>query len=109
MNQLELEQEMVDGGRDRARHHIERNEEQGRGHDNPYAQAVYRRYVQPLADLIQTFLSEVKRGVQSGVKPLLRDFEPLTLSYLTVRAILDSMVEEDNRLVRLSTSLGRTV
>lgn len=109
MNQLELEQEMVDGGRQKAMDHIHNNEDKGAAHNNPYAQAVYRRFVIPLSELIQTYLSEKKRGVQAGAKGLLRGFDPLVLSFITVRSVLDFLAYEDNRLTLASSNLGRTI
>ena len=109
MNQLELEQEMVDGGRQRAMDHINNNEEAGRAHNNPYAQAVYRRFVVPLSELISTYLNEKKRGVQAGAKGLLRGFDPLVLSFITVRSVLDFMAYEDNRVTLAASNLGRTI
>ena len=90
MNQLELEQTMVDGGRAKAVAHLRNNEESGRGYDNPYAQAVYRRYVVPMSEVIAGYVAEVKRGVQAAAKGLLREHDPLVLAFITVRAILGS-------------------
>ncbi|WYW03131.1 RNA polymerase [Pseudomonas phage vB_PpuP-Hammaste-2] len=109
MNQVELEKDMVDGGRAKALAHIHNNEDRGQAHNNPYAQAVYRRFVQPLADLIQTYLTEKKRGVQAGAKQLLRDFDPLVLSFITTRTLLDFMSSEDSRVTAVAGSLGRTI
>lgn len=109
MNQLELEQMMVDGGRARAVAHLRNNEESGRGYDNPYAQAVYRRFVEPMAEVIGAYLGEVKRGVQAAAKGLLREHDPLVLSFITIRAILGSSQEERLTLVKLAENIGRTV
>lgn len=109
MNQLELEAEMVSGGRDRAMNHINNNEDGGHGYNNPYAQAVYRRFVSPLGDLIQAYLAEVKRGVQASAKGMLRDFDPMVLSFITVRTLLGTVGTDDPRLANASASLGRLV
>lgn len=108
MNQIELEQMMLDGGRARVLGHINRNEEAGAAHNNPYAHAIYRRFVQPLADLITTFTSEIKRGVQSRGKAELRAFEPEVLAYMTIRCAINS-VTEDTPLAALASELGKTV
>ncbi|WYW04337.1 RNA polymerase [Pseudomonas phage vB_PpuP-Kurepalu-1] len=108
MNQIELEQMMLDGGRARVLGHINRNEEAGAAHNNPYAHAIYRRFVQPLADLITTFTSEIKRGVQSRGKALLRDFDPQVLAYMTIRGVLDSMVEEAT-VTSVASSVGKSI
>lgn len=110
MNQRELERDMVSGGRDRAVAHLERNAENGRAYDNPYAQAVYRRYIQPMADMLQAYLAEVKRGVQAGAKGLLRQHDPLVLAFITIRDVL-GIVNSDERvtLTKLAEGVGKTV
>lgn len=110
MNQIELEQEMVDGGRARALGHIKRNEDKGAGYNNPYAQAVYRRFIEPLAQLIETYINEQKGGgVLSRSKVLLKDFDPKLLAYITVRVILGEISYVDNRLTRMSMMIGSSV
>lgn len=109
MNQVELEQEMIDGGREKITRMIERNEEEGAGYNNPYAQAVYRRFVFPLADLIEVYLSEVKRGVQASAKQLLRGFDPTVLALFTVRAALTTVSADPPRVTKTAMELGRTI
>lgn len=110
IDQLELEKEMVDGGRAKAIAHIRNNEDKGRGYDNPYAAAVYRRYVQPMAEILTQYLAEVKRGVQASAKGLLREHDPLVLAFITVRNIL-GIVSQDERitLAKLAEGIGKTV
>jgi DNA-directed RNA polymerase len=110
MDQLTLEQEMLDGGRSRAVAGIKRNEEAGQAYNNPYAQAVYRRYVQPLADTITEYVSEVKGGVMASGKVLLRNHDPLVLSFITVRHILGVVSSKESvTLYQLSNAVGRSV
>jgi len=110
MNQHDLEQDMVTGGRDKAIAHLQRNEDNGRAYDNPYAQAVYRRYVQPMAAMLGSYLAEVKRGVQASAKGLLREHDPLVLAFITIRHIL-GVVSTDERvtLAKLAEAIGKTV
>lgn len=110
MDQVTLEQEMLDGGRERAIAGIKRNEDAGQGYNNPYAQAVYRRYVQPLADMLTAYLTTVSRGVHASGRELLRQHDPLVLSFITVRHAL-GVVNSDERvtLSKLAQTIGRTV
>lgn len=110
MNQSELEAQMVDGGRTRTIEHLKRNEDTGQAFNNPYAQAVYRRYVQPMAALLTAYVAERKRGVQAGAKALLREHDPLVLAFITVRHIL-GVVSTDERvtLARVAEAIGKTV
>lgn len=110
MNQLDLERDMVDGGRAKAAAHLKNNEDKGRAYDNPYAQAVYRRFIQPMAEMLTAYLAEVKRGVQANSKGLLREHDPLVLAFITVRAILGVVSQEERiTLAKLAENIGKTV
>lgn len=109
MNQIELEEEMLDGGRKRALKHIENNEEAGQAYNNPYAQAVYRRFVQPLAELVEQYCTMTTRGPKARARMLIREMDPMVLAFITVRSILAGVADSENRLTALSTQLGRSV
>lgn len=110
MNQQQLEKLMVDGGRERALGHIQRNEDKGQAYNNPYAQAVYRRYVIPMAEILTQYLGEAKRGVQAAAKGLLRDHDPYVLAFITVRQCLTTANESEQKtLASLAVDVGRTV
>lgn len=108
MNQLELEQEMVDGGRERMLSMLRNNEDKGKAFNNPYAPVVYRRFIQPLADSISTYVTTIKRGVHGGAKTLLRPHDPLALAFITVRACLAGAIDGQG-LSSLSATIGRQV
>lgn len=59
--QQEVELEAYGYGRDRAAQRIDRREDRGQADENPYAQAVYRRFVLPLAEAIKAE-QDKKRG-----------------------------------------------
>lgn len=110
LNQHELEQDMVSGGREKAMAHLQKNEDGGRAYDNPYAQAVYRRYVQPMASMLESYLAEVKRGVQASAKGLLREHDPLVLAFITIRHVLGVVsTAERVTLAKLAETIGKTV
>lgn len=110
MNQLELEQEMADGGRAKALSRFRENEEAASAHDNPYAQALYRRYILPMRDAIKLYVGTKKRGVASKNKGLLRDEDPLTLAFIAIRGLMDACLEQTEvKLAATAVSLGRTV
>lgn len=72
LSQVELELETYDYGVDRMRNAIKRNEERGSADNNPYAQAVYRRFVLPLADRIQADVEKPRIGRSQAHVALLR-------------------------------------
>lgn len=110
VTQVELERQMVSGGRDKVIGHLRRNEESGHGYDNPYAQAVYRRYVMPMAEILTEYLGEVKRGVQAQAKGKLREHDPLVLAFITVRTCLGSANMTDRMLfTTVALQVGRLV
>lgn len=60
--QVELELEAYQFGKARMAAAMRGNEEKGRAHNNPYAQAVYRRFVLPLAEIIREDLAAKRVG-----------------------------------------------
>lgn len=110
MNQQEVEALMVDGGRAKAMASFARNEEKGTAHNNPYAQAVYKRFVLPLAEMIELYCNEKKRGVAAAAKGMLRGIAPQAAAFLTVRALLDvAGAEQEHPCTWVSRSIGQTI
>lgn len=110
MNQVEVEQMMVDGGRERALASFHRNEEKGTAHNNPYAAALYRRYVEPLSKMIQVYCEEKKRGVQAAAKGLLRKIDPVAAAFLTVRHCIDmGALDSGNPATTAARNIGQTI
>ena len=110
MDQIALEQEMVDGGRNQVIGHLRRNEDSGQAYNNPYAQAIYRRYVLPMAEILTEYLAEVKRGVQAQAKGLLREHDPLVLAFITVRHAIGAASQSERvTFASLAEQIGKTV
>lgn len=72
LSQAELELETYAFGQERMRKAIERNEDKGGAPNNPYAQAVYRRFVLPLAERIRVDIDSPRIGRAQAHVPLLR-------------------------------------
>lgn len=110
VSQEELEQQMVDGGRAKVLGSFKRNEEAGAAHNNPYAAAVYRRFVQPLADLIDSYCAEQKRGVRAASKSLMRPHDPMALAFMTVRLLMDTTMQaKNNAPTAVARLLGQSI
>jgi DNA-directed RNA polymerase len=72
LTQVELELETYSFGKERMEKSIARNEEKGGADNNPYAQAVYRRFVLPLAERIRADIDSPRIGRSQAHVPLLR-------------------------------------
>lgn len=92
--QVELELEAYAFGKDRMRKSIERNEEQGGGYNNPYAQAVYRRFVLPLAEAVALDVNTPRIGRAQAHVPLLKGMDPEAVAFVAVRALLGSLLAD---------------
>lgn len=110
MNQIDLEAEMVDGGRRAAMARFEYSEAHGNAASNPYGAAILRRFIQPLAEGLKEYLTKSQRGVAGKAKGLIREVDPITLAYITVRGVINGcLAEADVPLIRVAQSIGRTV
>lgn len=107
MRQIELEENMRSAGIQRARAMMENNEEKGRADNNPYAQALYRRFLLPLIEVIKTAQeASGKPGRRAAHVNLLRDLEPATVAVLAVRCTLDHLMKHSHDDVR---KIGRAI
>jgi DNA-directed RNA polymerase len=79
-------------GRRRAETLMAKNEEGGRANNNPYAQAIYRRFVLPLAELIREDCAGRKPGRRKAHSKLLEALDPEAVAYLAVRSTMNSML-----------------
>ena len=90
--QRELELEAYAFGQERMRKSIERNEESERAHNNPYANAVYRRFVLPLAAQIKLDIEQPRIGRAQAHVPLLRGMDYEAVAFVAVRAALADLL-----------------
>lgn len=88
LSQVELELETYAFGKERMRTSIERNEDNGGAANNPYAQAVYRRFVLPLAERIKADLTSPRIGRAQAHVPLLKGTDPEAVAFVAVRGAL---------------------
>lgn len=69
-----------------------RNEEGGRANNNPYAQAIYRRFVLPLAEIIREDIANKRPGRRKAHTVLLEPMDPEAVAYLAVRNTLNTLM-----------------
>lgn len=92
MNQAELENEIAASGKARAERLMANNEEAGRAHNNPYTQAVYRRFVLPLARMIEDDMIVKGPGARKAHVALLTPIDPEAVAFIAVRAVLSTLL-----------------
>lgn len=92
MTQADLERTMYDFGKARAERMMTSNEEGGRANNNPYAQSVFRRFVLPLASIIQDDLDTKGPGRRKAHTVLLSGMNPEAVAFLAVRHTLNAMM-----------------
>ncbi len=109
LTQAELEEEMVVGGRNRMLSMIDRNEAGGGAANNPYASAVMRRFVKPIADSIEADVTVPKPGRNKAHVTLLRGCDPMGVAYITVRGILNYVMGDTSKAHSLMTEIGKQV
>lgn len=90
--QVQLERRMYAAGRARASSVMNSNEEGGRANNNAYASPIYRRFVQPLADLIRDDLEVKRAGKAKAHVALLAPLDPEGVAFLAVRNLLNTLL-----------------
>lgn len=96
--QVELELDAYTFGKDRMRKSIETNEQKDRAHSNPYAQAIYRRFVLPLASRISEDLRTASAvpGRRKAHVALLSPMDLEAVAFVSVRAALTSLLSANS-------------
>lgn len=96
--QEELELEAYSFGKARMAKAIRGNEEAGRAHNNPYAQAIYRRFVLPLAEIIREDMQPLRgAGRRRAHVRLLKPIDPEATAFIAVRSALTALLGKDNQ------------
>lgn len=103
MTQVELEQEMVDGGRNRAKKMFDNNTDAGNAAANPYASAIFRRFVLPLAAMIKEDMTAPLAGRRQAHVQLMETMDEEAVAYIAVRQVLNAC------LITSSEKSGRNV
>lgn len=110
LTQQELEERMFSGGIARAEASMQRAEDQGRAHQNPYAKEIFREYVIPLADAIKSAIAEPRAGKAKAHIMLLSGLDAEAVAFLAIRHTLTTLLAPrptDHRA--LAYGIGRSV
>jgi len=106
LTQVELEKEMSAFGKTRAENMMGRNEDAGSADNNPYAKAIYRRFIMPLAALIREDVGTKKPGRNQAHVTLLEPLDPEAVAFLSVRSVLNTLMNGGDGD---SPGIGRTL
>lgn len=111
-SQVELEEYMLQYGKNRAANMFTKNEEGGRAAINPYAKSVYKTYVSALAEIIKNDCESSGVGRRKAYVPLLKgvlDYE--TTAYLSIRTVLSELMQkaDDNNARAISYQVGKVL
>ncbi|WP_448168687.1 DNA-directed RNA polymerase [Burkholderia ambifaria] len=108
--QVELERETREAGKARAVTMMDNREKNGHADTNPYAAAVYRRWLLPLADVIEAEVQSTgKAGRRAAHVALLKPLDPRAVAHIAVRSVLVSVMQADTDARTVARLLGRHV
>lgn len=114
LNQHDVEMRMYHGGINRAEAMMEKAEEQGRAHQNPYAKELFNEYVLPIAAALK---AEVETPAGAGRRKahvaLLHGLDLDAVAYLTVRTAMGSLLgkqkDGNHHHRKLAYEIGRQI
>jgi DNA-directed RNA polymerase len=109
--QVELEAETRQAGRDRAVAMMNNREQAGHADTNPYASAIFARWVLPLRDVIEAEVASTgSAGRRAAHVGLLKPLDPAAVAYITVRSALVQLLQMGAHDVRnLARLVGRDI
>ncbi|NUX98774.1 DNA-directed RNA polymerase [Paraburkholderia youngii] len=108
--QAELERETRAAGIERATRMMEKREQEGHADTNPYAAAVYRRWLLPLANVIEAEVASTgKAGRRAAHVALLKPLDPKAVAHIAVRSVLVSVMQDTGDVRTAARLLGRHV
>lgn len=116
LTQAEVEARMYYGGIKRAEDMMTKAEDKGRAVTNPYAKEILDEYVMPLAQAINSELSQKRVGVRQAHATLLGGIDPEAVAALAIRTCLNEVMMPGRSTSNVGSSLrhvakaiGRTV
>jgi DNA-directed RNA polymerase len=108
--QIELEIETRAAGRERAVQMMDKREREGHADTNPYAAAIFRRWLLPLAEVLEAEVQTLgKPGRRAAHVALLKPLDARAVAYIAVRATLVQLLKGDNNTRSLARLIGKDV
>ncbi len=110
LTQAECEARMYVGGIKRAEGMMAKAEDKGRAVTNPYAKEILNEYILPLSEAIRLELDTKRPGQRKAHAVLLKGLDEDTVSYLTVRAAVNHILQAGSASHRqLAYEIGKTI
>lgn len=111
LTQEEVELRMYYGGVDRATNMMARAEEKGRAVQNPYAKEILDEFVLPLAQAINSELSQRRVGVRQAHAVLLGGLDSEAVAALAIRTAINCIMRDPkgSNLRGVGFEIGRTI
>ncbi|WP_256244000.1 DNA-directed RNA polymerase [Burkholderia ubonensis] len=90
---------------------MDKREKEGHADTNPYAAAVYRRWLLPLADVIEADVQSTgKAGRRAAHVALLKPLDPRSVAHIAVRSVLVEILQNGPGSVRnVARMMGRSI
>lgn len=109
LSQVEIENRMAAQGMVRSKESMEKAEEGGQAERNPYAQQIFREFVEPLHILIDAALAEKGAARRQAHAVLLRPLDSWGVAYIAVRIALTAALAKPQNTRGLGYSIGKAV
>ena len=93
LTQEQIEHGMYQGGVNRAETMLNRAEDKGRAHQNPYAGRLFDRYVLPLSEAINEVHKSGIAGSRRAFVKLLESLDSQAVAFITIRTTLNLLLD----------------
>lgn len=109
LTQVEIENRMAAQGMARSKESMEKAEAGGQSDRNPYAQQIFREFVEPLHLLIDASLAEKGAARRQAHAVLLRPLGSWGVAYIAVRIALNAALSSQQNTRGLGYAIGKAV
>jgi DNA-directed RNA polymerase len=107
--ELELEQSMIQYGKERYLNNTKKAEENSRGSETSYAKRLLTSLCEDTASTIEAYcLSGLGVGKRTYAKTVLRKLEFEQSAYITLKSIFDSLIREES-LIGIAINIGQRI
>lgn len=109
LTQVENENRMAAQGVVRTQASMANAESSGNGDRNPYAQQIYKQFVEPLKTDIENSLAGTGAARRQAHVVLLRSLDPWAVAYIATRVSLSAVLADEQNTRGLGYAIGRAI